>query len=99
MTDDNIRAAEVRNLSSPTLTGTFTPPIYDQLIQAQARIAELEAEKEERDKPCVWTRDFDERNECIGLTAACNEWSYEYRSRFCPNCGHPIEVKEESDGL
>ena len=47
MTDDNIRAAEVRNLSSPTLTGTFTPPLYDQLIQANARIAELEKERDQ----------------------------------------------------
>ena len=27
---------------SPTFTGTFTPPLYDQLVQAQARIAELD---------------------------------------------------------
>ena len=28
---------------SPTFTGTTTPPLYDQLVQAQARIAELKA--------------------------------------------------------
>ena len=65
------------------------------IAHLKARIAELEGEKAERDKPCVWTRDFNERNECVGFTAECNRWSYEDRSRFCPDCGHPVEVKEE----
>ena len=74
----------------PTFTGTFTPPIHDQLIQAQARIAELEAREAEAKKPCVWKRNaYGYFTDCMGLAFRAEE-----TEPFCSSCGHSVEVKE-----
>ena len=69
--------------NDPDCAGPGMPPVN------------LRAQLAERDMPCMWTIDFNERNECVGFTAECNRWAYEERGKFCPDCGHPVEVKEE----
>ena len=56
------------------------------LTAAIARAETAESALAERDKPCVWT-EMDNGNWHSG----CDE-EFFYRGKFCPDCGHPVEV-------
>lgn len=50
-------------------------------------------EKEQRETPCVWTP-----NELGARWAGCGHGSAaKYPPRFCPGCGHPVQVKQPQD--
>ena len=48
-----------------------------------------EAALAERDKPCVWTH-----LKKGWYTGGCDDSIYAGFFKFCPNCGHPVEVAE-----
>ena len=59
-----------------------------------ARIAELESEKAERLKPCVWDG-FEKETGYFWNTGCGYRNLGDTASVFCPDCGHPVEVREE----
>jgi hypothetical protein len=54
---------------------------------AIARTKAAESKLAERDKPCVWTH-----LKKGWYTGGCNDSIYAGFFKFCPNCGHPVEV-------
>lgn len=60
-------------------------------IVADSRDALLR-EKEERLKPCVW--DIDSGDSAFVISCAGDSHHIHDRPPFCPDCGHPVEVKE-----
>ena len=53
-----------------------------------------EAALAERDKPCVWKDDGEYREtNCGELFVFYDGTPVENKCKFCPNCGHPIEVQ------
>ena len=52
------------------------------------RALAAEAALTERDKPCVWTLDEDN-----WYLTGCGS-AFNIPAKFCPDCGHPIEVAE-----
>ena len=63
-----------------------------QLKAKDARIAELEKEKAERDRPCVWDPDSGFGGS-PGYKTSCGRYEGSFHDRC--RCGHPVEVKEE----
>lgn len=51
------------------------------------------AELKERNTPCVWSRTTD--GDQVWYETGCHKDSPSVESAFCPNCGHPVQVKEE----
>lgn len=50
---------------------------------------QLQAALAERDKPCVW-----KHLKKGWYTGGCDDSIYAGFFKFCPNCGHPVEVAE-----
>lgn len=79
--------------------------LSDQIERANAAIAcaaAAESALAERDKPCVWIARQRKRGTGTMIEPTCkraiDDFGYisameAYPSKFCPNCGHPIEVQ------
>jgi hypothetical protein len=78
---------------------------YDWLEASKAEVAELraalaaaEAREAERDKPCVWTKVIKKwvGNYQVGSCSPEHYYAPTWVPNFCPGCGHPVQIKEET---
>ncbi len=55
------------------------------------------AELQEMRKPCVWTKDGFGwwKALCGGMECCLTQNPFDAGRKYCPSCGHPVEVKEE----